>query len=386
MPPQTGTVQDITAKMAGALGAKWSDAHNKVKDNPVESRGSDCPPGVSGIARLTHMHFSESKDNPGKFSFYAAGAVVAIGQKPPHLPDKAIINSRTWISEPLYDTPSRSRKNLQDHIAWVYNEIKKFGPEAEEAVTAISADKKGEAPPARGARILRELQALMESMVKAAPTFKFEVNLGKAKPDPKTGQLSDPPKWHNWNGAVEFDDDGGDPAAGVVDGGAEVEEEAATADEAAEEVEDGTSEDGPDLDDLAARADAKDKKAKEELVAIAEGLGVKGEVEDAETWAAGAEIIRAKMAEADGGEPQEENAAEEEGEAPAYEPQLGDTVSYQPRDAKGRPLVNAKTKKPVPAVSCKVKAVNTKEETAELLSHVDKKTVYKNVPWSLLET
>lgn len=71
----------------------------------------------------------------------------------------------------------------------------------------------------------------------------------------------------------------------------------------------------------------------------------------------------------------------------AWEPQEGEVYGYKPSQV----FINKKTqervtKKSENAVQVRITSVNTESQTVALLNLVDKKTVYRNVPWADLES
>src|SRR5690349_21501065 len=123
MPKQTAK-SDLFKK----LGDKGKAAVREAQTVEVSyDNFGDLPPGINnGVARLVDCKFTqiaEGKQNAGEFMFYAAGVVVA----PKEHEGIPVEGLRTQISEPLFDTPTRSRKTVADHLKWIYNELGKLG-------------------------------------------------------------------------------------------------------------------------------------------------------------------------------------------------------------------------------------------------------------------
>jgi hypothetical protein len=205
--------------LAGKLGAKLKQAVDKhKKDETKISGGGDLPAGIIGIAQLVDCRFGQYKEgaNKGEYFFYAAGVV----RTPAMFEGMPIKGMRTQIGpEPMCDTPTKSRKTLEDHTAWVLNEMRKLGAET----ASVDGD---------------ELEGLAAALKEAKPTFKFRTWKGQ-----KTKQYPDPRVQHSWEGAADFTPDEGE----VVEDETAAEEEESTDEEAGDEE--------VDLDTLAADSD-----------------------------------------------------------------------------------------------------------------------------------
>lgn len=382
-------------------GAKLKKAHTIHKDDETEfGAGGSLPAGIEGgVAQLTSIKFGQYKEgtqNAGEWYFRAAGTVL--------LP-KEHRGSQTSIMEPMHDTPERTRKTFDDHLGWVYNELRKLGVETKELDPA-------------------DLESVFTALKESAPTFKFRTWQGeptKEYPNPRVNE--------QWRGTCDYEaDESGD----VVDESSEGETEAPAEDDA-----------GDEWDTLATQADADDNAAVKKLFAAATAAGYsKDEIEGTDNWGEVADMIRSpkkakKGAKASEPEPEEtedavdwnatgeagdtgdsdaidalneaaaehgldpneyptwaelgtaiaeaiasgEEGGEEEAEAEAEEfvPKKGDTYLYKP--AGNDPRTKKPYKKPI---ECECVAVFEKNKTMNLRNSDDGKTVYKSVAWDAI--
>lgn len=356
--------KSLLAKYGKALKA----AHEAHKDDETEfSNFGDLPPGIeNGIAQLVECKFGEYEkgDMEGESFFYAAGAVLV----PKEHAGIPIDGLRTSIMEPLCETPTRSRVTVKDHLAHIYNELRKLG-------VHTSTLK------------LEDLEATVDALKEAQPTFRFRTWVGKPSaeyPNPRTN--------HSWAGVCDYtpeeDGDGG------VDDGTPTPEEkpksptkpkpgaaaktpakaAATtttkkgpAKKAAPEPDETFDDGAEDLNLLAEQADADDDgaKAKLEALAIDKGVATEEQVENAPSWADVVSWIN--------GESSPEEPAEEE---PDWVPEKDGLYGFRP--------IDPKSKKPGKKVEVMVTAIDEKKKTVTLKNMVDGKTKYVTT-WDKLE-
>ena len=344
MPPQTGK-SGLSAK----LGDRLRKAHEAHKGDETEfSNFGELPAGIeNGIAQLVDVKFAEYKtgDLKGQYFFMARG----VAKFPEELNGSKVAGLYTQIGpEPLCDTPQRAtRKTLDDHLAWVYNELRKLGIDTR----TLAVD---------------NLETVAAMLAKAQPHFRFRTWKGKKQlTGPYAGQ--EPRLNHDWGGLVEVQEDT-EPGDGVADhttspppapkpngkpptalGGKPVPTPAPEPkpEPAAEYTDQG------DVDSLLERANGGDEDAVAELVRLAVAAGhEESAVEAAESWEAVAEMVK-------GGSGQQEGGIV-----------VGAVVTYTP--------TNPKTKKPGKAVRCEVTAIDG--DTATLKNLEDGKTQYKAVP------
>lgn len=346
--------------LLAALGDRGRKAHEAHKADETQfDQFSELPPGIEGgIAQLDECKFDRYKKgkNAGQWYFSARGTVkfpkVHVDANQQEIP---VFGKHTSIMEPLYDTPDRSRKTIDDHLDWIYNELRKLGVD--------TANMQFE-----------ELEATAKALIEAAPHFKFRTWKGEA-----TKEFPNLRTQANWNGVCEFDDTA-DPAAGVQESGRPPSGGGGTTTSAASGGEDEIA------NLVAAATDNDDSAAQEKLKQMAKKAGASEQaIKEAQTWADVAAMIGGsdeQGASTGGGDtPPEGDSPPEEDFLPAKE----DIFKYQPRDKEGKPL-RGKNKQVLKSRECEVTAVNTKNKTVDLIDQIDKKTVYKGVPWDRLES
>jgi hypothetical protein len=330
MPPTVGK-SGLFAK----LGDRLKQAHEQHKnDETTFSNFSDLPAGIEGgIAKLSDCRFSQYKegDNKGQYFFMARAIVV----HPKRFVDKDGIEhdvqgKATQIGpEPLCDTPTRTRKTVADHVAWVLNELRKLGVDTRQ----LTSD---------------QYEAAAAAIKAQGPGVKFRTWKGQAQTSgPYAGQ--EPRTQHQWDGTCELPVDSGEVVG--VDDETETQtadpstngtyEDPSNADGAYDEPAT-TTDEGPDLDAIAAKATANDKAACQELIDIAVAAGIpKKTAEDADTWPELVAMIREAQG---GGEAADEvveeteEVVEEVEEPKPFVPAVGLTCKYHP--------VDKETKKP----------------------------------------
>lgn len=359
------------SSLAERLGAKAQKAFEEKKAEAAEfDSQAGLPSGIEGgVARLVEckfMQIAEGKQNAGKDMFYAAGVVVS----PQEVNGVNIVGLRTQISEPLYATPTRRRKDVDDHIEWVMNELKKLGIDMSEMD-------------------LDDLENVAETLKEQQPYFRFRTWSGTKQEIEKRGGKyfvgtkgpyateaaakaanpyagTEPMVQHTWNGACEYIEDEVD--ASVIDETEEVEMEEvevtkkvakAKAKKPAKKAE-------LSLEELAAAADDGDQEAATKLADLAIEAGVSEEdIASAETWTLVLELMSVSEF------VQETEEAEEEEEVDEWMPKKGEIYSYK---APGK-----KT-----SADCEVIAVFVNKETVNL-KNLDDEKVYKAISWSKLD-
>lgn len=190
MPAKQGNVGGLLKK----YGNRLKQAHEEHKNDETEIGGfSNLPPGIDdGVAQLEDCEFQvikEGKKNAGEYQFYASGIVlepeVHEYEDPPKSKRMKRVKTkglRTFIVEPLCDTPDKtSRKTVEDHLAWIYNEIRKLGYDT----ANMEVD---------------DLEAAVEALRESKPLFRFRTWRGEP-----TEQYPNPLTNHQWRGLVEED-------------------------------------------------------------------------------------------------------------------------------------------------------------------------------------
>jgi hypothetical protein len=354
--PAQKAVSGIFAKYGQRL-TKAFDAHKT--DQTEYSQFGDLPPNIeNGIAQLVDCKFvqiQKGKTNEGEWMFYAAGVVKA-----PKVQDGIPIEGlRTQISEPLFDTPTRGRKTLTDHVAHILNELRKLG--ADTANLSVN-----------------DLETTVNALKEAAPHFRFRTWKGDPTPEYPNPRVN-----HTWNGLVEYTGDD-DPGGAVEDHTTPSRNGAAAAAEDTAD-EEPTAEAGDyQLLELAQAADEGDEDARKQLTELAVAAGASEEdVENAPDWSTVARMASGEAAEGGDEEAVEEEPAADEPE-PDWEPQKEEVYKYQLLDKSGKPLTDPKTKKAKKPVEVEIVSVDKKAKTVVIKNLDDGKTLYKGVKWDLL--
>lgn len=347
--------------IAAKIGAKLRAAHeaHKNDDTSASSGGGDLPPLDNGVAQLKEVKLTQikpGKQNAGEYMFYAAGIVIV----PKSVNGIPVAGRRTQISEPLFDTPTRTRKTVDDHVAHIYAILRDLGVDT----TTIDPN---------------NIEATFEALKAAAPYFAFRTWKGEMQ---KTGPYAnkEPRVNHDWMGIIPDFQPSDDSADAFTDnsGGTDTDvnenaEDAADTTDAEPTTEEATTDSNePDLEAMAAAADGGDGEMAAQLKEMAMNAGYsEAEVDDVTSWALTVEMINnPKTAE-------EEAPAEEE-----FMPAKGETYRYAPINPKTKkPDINPKTKKPK-TVEVEVVAVDAAKKLVGLKNLEDKKTAYKAVPFT----
>jgi len=316
----------LAAKL-GQRGAKAVETHRE--DETTYSSAGELPAGIEGgIAQLVECKFDVYKkgDNQGEYFFYAAGVVT----QPAEVGGIPVEGLRTSIMEPMCETPSRTRRTVDDHVAWVLNALRRLGADTSEAS-------------------LDDLEALAEGVKDVAPYFRFRTWKGQKQ---TTGAYArrEPTTQHEWGKVVEnySPEEGG----GVDDQSGEKPDNGEETDEA------------EDLMTLGEAADAGDEDAQARLTELAEMASI--DPNDYAMWAEVADLL------AGGGNSEEEEAdAESDEEGEKWKPARGEVYGFKPKGQKK-------------ALDCEVVLVDAKGETVNLKNLSDGKTIYKGVPWDKL--
>jgi hypothetical protein len=324
------------ANKGGFAAAMGSDGAKAVLEKRKQSvdygQGNDAPAGIdNGVARINKCFIDQHKegDNRGKWYYYQDAIVVA-----PKMHDgMPCEGTRVWNIEPLYETPSRTRKTPGDHLSWVMNEMKKLGVDMGEST-------------------VDDLPVIAKALEKQKPFTKFRTWKGeKQKTGPYAGR--EPRTQYDFQGAVndyEMPEDEDD-----------VKEEADVVEK--EPVEEAPAEEELDLSELASRADENgDNDAVKILVDRALALGVQqDDINEALSWAEVAEMAEAA---------EEEKEANTDSEEEIDTPEEGDIFLYRPPRKRK-------------AVECEVTKVFPKEQKCNL-KNSDSGQIYKAVGWDSL--
>lgn len=400
--------QRSKSAFAAAMGSKYLASFNKHKDEDTVLGGggfSNLPGGINnGVARLKSAEIRQipkGRTDEGKWQFFAVATVLR---------PREHLNDNTFISIPLYDTPTRARKTFDENFDYLLKQLRVLG------VDTASIDP-------------HAIEDSLQELVDQAPCFKFRTWQGEPATE---GKYAGKPALvnHYWdNGLCDepVDDDDG-----VEDGTAEAtapsrngrtqtgggrRQEVAEAFNEFEEsqAEEGDAEDtvaGDDLDALAEKAEVDDDDdpevldARDKLLAAATDAGIDDDTAArTEPWSALVDLIREAQ------EAGSEAAVEEEEEEPAPPPRSSPTGAARKATATKAPAkfqqragaapakaatpvagnayfarpTDPRTKRPARTpVEVEVTKVDARTKTVDCRNLDDGKTLYRGVAWSAL--
>lgn len=316
-------------KARSGLAARLGEAGRKAVENHKNddtrlTGGGDLPAGIeNGVAQLVQCYFKqyEKGDNVGKDFFYAAGIV----KLPTEHEGVPVEGQRTWKREPLYATPTFTRKTVEDHLDWVLNQLRLLGVDTTEVGVG-------------------DLEDVVAALEQEQPHFRFRTWKGaKQTEGPFAGR--EPRVQHDWRGACEYE---GDAVEDVVD---------KTEDESAEDDSE-PKDDGLDYEALGEQADAGDEAAQETLTRDAEEAGL--DPDEYPTW------VELATALDEGDSDDAPPAAEED-----YTPQPQEVWGFKPPRAKK-------------VQQFEIKKVDEGKRTVDIVSLQDGRA-YKGISFNLLE-
>lgn len=349
MPAATGK-----SLLMSKLGARITTAHQKHKGDETNLGQVELPEGIEGgIAKLSEVKFDlikEGKEGAGNLYFYAAGIVLL----PKEHKGVPVEGMRTSITEVLYDTPSKTRKTVEDHWAWILNELRKLGVN-----TAQISES--------------QVESVCATLKQQQPTFRFRTWKGSKQ---TTGEFKDrePRVQHQWNGLVDFheDDPGGGDNGGVVDKTPPANTQANGTGSGSQFNEFG------DLGSLVTLAAGDDEKAQDKLTELAVAKGyTKEQVVATDGWDQVRQMIEGNGPAASTSPPSANGTG------------AATTTPSEPGVPEPGDLFDVKVPKPGDAkrkikVEIEVKSVDKAKKTVTGISQVDKKTEYKDIPWDQL--
>lgn len=291
-------VQSTKSGIASRLGAKGQAAVATHKaDETVVGSGGNLPSGIEfGVAELTEIKFGvyaqdiQSKDLRGKDFVYLAGIV--------HDPKEFELDGRkvkveglrTSQTEALCDTPELSRKTMEEHIAWLLNQLRLLG------IDTAGKDFK-----------LDNIEEICAELVKGGVFFNFRTWKGSKQTTGKyAGQ--EPRTQHEWQGACEApNQEGGESAVKDVSAPATAATKKGTKPTAKAEVDASAT----DWDALGIGADNAEDEAMSTLNESALELGfTEEEINGVKTWSELAERCKAREAGTEASESADEAEAE----------------------------------------------------------------------------
>lgn len=363
MPQQkkAASTNSVFAKIDKTKMKKAFNDH-KADETKFGSNFSDPPGGIEGgIASLVDFKFDQFGDDvqtaelKGMPYMYVAGTIVTPTEFPDDHPARLGIMTKTEglrvsVTEPMCDTPSRSRKTFEEHMAFVLNTFRQLGVDT---ASLAGVDDPGPVLESLAATLLKQAQT-------TGINFGFRTWRGTASaafPDPRTQCF-----------ITEMPEGGAAPE----DGGA-VEDQTAGA---------STSSDAPS-DDLAELVETatngaapNDETAQARLIELAVEAGCdEAEARGTQTWQEVMDMIVAKQTE--GGATEETTTTEE------WKPAKGDVYRYQPQDPKTKKPMLLPNKKPK-LVDVEVLTVDEPKKLVTLKSLDDPKVQYKGVAWTAL--
>lgn len=337
------------SKLAGKVSRS---AFEKHKSDPTDYGDMRLPAGIeAGVAELSDIGIRthDDGDNKGKPYFTAAGVV----RSPKEVDGIRVEGMQTRIFEPLYDTPTRTRKTEDDHVGWMLNALRKLGLDTEDLN-------------------VEDLEQAMEQLKEEGVFFRFRTWKGqKQTSGPFAGR--EPRVQEQWL-AAETNYEAEDNVEEVVEDEEEEEVDEETEDEEEEEDEEPENdEDDENLDELGAAAEEGDDDAQTKLFKLAEDSGADMDaVNETETWMEVVDLIKEAQEEGDEGEEDEESEEEEsEEEEEEFVPEKGEYYKYKP------PRARKSSEHEVISVAVTKQTVSLKAlETGK---------VYKGVSWDELE-
>lgn len=324
--------------LAARLGDKGRKAFDTHKTDSTDFGSGSLPAGIEGgIAQLVECDFRvyDNGDLKGKDYFYCKAVVIT----PESFKGVRTAGKPFFMREPLCDTPTRSRKDIDAHLAHVLNEMRKLGCTTGE----IQLD---------------DLETTAAALAKASPYFNFRTWKGEA-----TKEFPNPLVNVVWEGACEYAPQEG--AGNVVQDNTV--DTTSPSNEPDAETGDAGEDDG--IDALVEVADGEAgeaaTQAQTELANKAKEAGVTEDaVGNAQNWAEVGEMIRAGGGSAD-------TSTEPTTESQELVPEKGNVLKYKPPKAKKKVEIE------VTAVFETAKKVNGKNLE-------DGKTIYKGIPWDEL--
>jgi hypothetical protein len=371
-------------KKSGGLLAKYGDrlrnAHEQYAAAETNYGNINLPNGIDmGVALLTDLKIGEYKsgDNQGEPFFMARAAVV---RPKVHGGMKVEGLSTTLGPEPLCDVKKGKRETFEDHVGWVYNELRKLG------IDTTGVDPDG-------------LEQLCEEIKNGDPIYiRFRTWQGEA-----TEQYPNPRVNEEWQGAIDYTPEEGDdvqdnttppapaparktPAASTnghkpaAASGAKPSTPVARKTAPAPPTRAASAKDKPeesvpfgdDLDMLGEKAAENDADAIVALTKRARAIGWSDkQINDAAKWEDVVEAIREAETPEETAEAETEEESAEEGGGEDFVPAVKDVVYFKPPKAKK-------------AVECEVTAVFEGNRTVNLKNLDDGKSVYKAISFDAL--
>lgn len=355
------------------LGGEFVKAHEAAK-NIVVTPGGDLPGGIRGVAQLRACEIkkiAKGKNDEGKLMFYAYGVVVT----PKEHEGIRVAGKRTMITEPIFNTPTRKRKTIKDHIDEVYKHLKLLGvpvqalqpSQIENAMKQLMDPKKPVffefrtwQPPKQTEGEYKDKESMVMHFWDGRTDYKAEAAVMQNQTKDNLPDIDAPlPEGpHDNNGHSES-------ATPATSSSGSHEPPTVAVATSAEEFDD-----GGDLTTLASRADKEqDLIAVNRLTEMALSLGISQDtVNTIDSWALLVELIRKSTS---------NNGTHKEPESNEVAISVGDHFNFRPLDpvkkVKGEP------------VTVELAAINEANGTVDLRQLANRKVWYKNIDPNELE-
>lgn len=391
------TKSSLLAKLGGALNA----AVQQAAVQPYDPGRQGLPGGIKdGVAKLHAIEFGEveaGKQNAGQLYWRMAGIVCEPNSIIKDGVEVPIAGKQTSIFGMLCETKTKAGKvtTAAESVNILVNEMKGLGGD----------------DCCKNVKTVLDLDVLAKQLVAAKPAFWFSTSEGKATPE-----YPEPKVFENWHGGKGLEDYVAPLPGGTVDNSVAVTAQPSTngssgvstpakginriganafasrqpvpepSQSASNFTADQDQQTAPaaggedDLDALAAAAqvelETNNNPNSQEAVALlkmAEELGVKEQFDDAPSFTEGVEIIKAAL-----------SSQGDSDDAGTAGPVLGGTYRYQQVGKDGKPLHNAKTKKPQPPTDVEVTLVDEANQTCNIKQVGNAKVNWKDVPWDKL--
>ncbi len=370
---------------SGSVLAKVKQAINplakKHATDEIDYGFQTLPGGIrNGVARLSEAYFDVFKTGTNKGQPFLR--MVGVVEEPEVHDGERVRDRTTSVMVPICPVgQGDSAKSLEDQVEAVQNELKKLGadPSSVEDTDGWEAT-----------------VTLLASNENACPYFYFDTRLSPETlwtDGPNKGQVKYKERvWESWRGIKGLENY--TPETGGTGSGMDVKQSEpetpprqVTTTAAKPQAAPGRQppkspppvatvapeeyRDDADLDSLAERADQGDDEAIKEVGEQLERLGITEEqIQAVNSWAEAVALTKGDAGQEAGGD----------GEATEWTPAVDEIYKYQPRDAKGLPLKDPKTKKLVKAEEVVITVVDDAARTVDFKFNKTKKPV-KGVAW-----
>lgn len=379
-----------SVSFVSVLGTEFAKIHDIAKNVKVESQGNTLPDGLRGIAQLRWIGLKriEKGENTGRVMFYADATIL----EPESFGGLKVKGKRTFISEPLYDTPKRKRPTVQDHVMHMYAVLKMLGvntellkPNQMDAAVASLLKKKPFIafrtwqPPAqtsgpyagKASQMLHFWDETVDYKKPDAMASAVNVDLPPVVEEPTTDVEESNGTAPDATGYAGVYDDTHSGTFPTNSGGTGNEGTTETVSKMDNGMASDTTNESTTIEELAKLATVHEYGAINELTNRALALGItQKQIDDSESWDKLVEEMRNRI-EASGN-------AKPEPEPDGTPINVGDKFNYKP--------LNPATKtKHENAIGVEVVGLNGETGTVDLRSLVNRKIVYKNISVDELE-